>query len=224
VIWDKHLADLRRAGFVELGQQLKVRVAGSAEEGYDPKAFYESAPVGQLVWGDHEFGQRGEGIGRKSFVSRLVSQQLTKIINVTPLLNNYQSGVAGNLHGLALGSVDNTLRFEKDWDRWAEVIPEIVALPEVGDRVVLNVVDALICQYEGQQSSLLHYATRLNQLRFSIDPVALDVLSLEELENQRLSAVTAPARDYLTIYRNATLLEIGVSELRSIRVETLANE
>lgn len=224
VIWDKHLADLRRAGFVELGRQFEVRVAGSADEGYDPKVFYDTAPVGQLVWGDHEFGQRGEGIGRKSYVSRLVSQEITKIVSVTPLLNSYQSGVAGNLYSLALGSVDNTLRFEKDWDRLVEAIPEIVALPEVGDRVVLGVVDALICQYEGEQSSLLHYSTRLNQLRFSTDPVALDVLSLQELEVQRPSAVAGPARDYMTLYRNATMLELGVSEARAIRVETLSNE
>ena len=224
VIWDKHLVDLRRAGFVELGRQLAVRVAGSAEEGYDPKVYYETALLGQLVWGDHEFGQPGDGVGRKSYVSLLVSQQITKIISVTPLLNSYQSGVVGQLHSLALGSVDNTLRFEKDWDRLVEAIPEIMALPELGDRVVLSVVDALICQYEGEQSSLLHYATRLNQLRFSTDPVALDVLSLKELEAQRASAGAVAARDFMTLYRNATMLELGVSETRTIQVETLSQE
>ena len=39
---------------------------------------------------------------------------MTKIINVTPLLNHNLAGVSGILYGLAIGSVDNTLRFELD--------------------------------------------------------------------------------------------------------------
>jgi len=73
VVWDKHLSDLRQARFFELAERYGVRVAGAAEAGYDEKAFYDSALLGQLVWGDLEFGQKGEGIGRKSHVSKLVT-------------------------------------------------------------------------------------------------------------------------------------------------------
>ena len=88
VVWDKHLSDLRQAGFFELAERYGVRVAGAAEAGYDETTFYETALLGQLVWGDLEFGQKGDGIGRKSYVSKLVTQQMTKIINVTPLLKS----------------------------------------------------------------------------------------------------------------------------------------
>jgi len=53
-------------------------------------------------------------------------------------------------------------------------VPEIYALPVLSDRVALNIVDALICQYQGEERSLLHYTAALNQLRFSRDPVALE--------------------------------------------------
>ena len=86
------------------------RVAGSAQAGYDEKTFYEAAFLGNLVWGDLEFGKKGEGIGRKSFVSKLVSREITKIINITPLLNHNLAGVSGNLYSLAIGSVDNIVR------------------------------------------------------------------------------------------------------------------
>jgi hypothetical protein len=151
VIWDKHLSDLRQAKYFELAERYGVRVAGAAEAGYDEKTFYETAILGQLVWGDLEFGQKGEGVGRKSYVSKLVTQQMTKIINITPLLNHNFAGVSGNLLGLALGSVDNTIRFESDAERLATGVPEIIALPSLGDRVVLNIVDALICQYQGEE-------------------------------------------------------------------------
>jgi hypothetical protein len=219
IVWDKRLADLRQAGFFELAERYGVRVAGSAEAGYDEKSdLYETALLGQLVWGDLEFGRKGEGVGRKSFVSKLVSQEMTKIINVTPLLNHNLVGVSGNLWGLAMGSVDNTLRFENDADRLAESVPEIIALPVLGDRVVLNITDALICQYQGEEKQLLHYSTVLNQLWFSTDPVALDVLSIRELDRQRTAARVPSVKTNMELYDNAALLEIGVSDPQRIDV------
>jgi len=218
VVWDKHLVDLRLAGFFELATNYQVRIAGSAEAGYDETNSYSTPLLGNLAWGDFEFGRTGDGIGRKSFVSKLLTQQQTKIINVTPLMNHNEAGVCGNLFSLALGSVDNTMRFESAPDRLATAVPEIYALPVLSDRVVLNIVDALICQYEGEERSLLHYSTVLNQLRFSRDPVALDVLSLEELERQRQLCSAPSVKTNRELYSNAALLELGVSDPHRIQI------
>lgn len=212
IIWDKDAADLRSAGFVALASRFGVQIASSAEEGYDERVYYEQQTLGTLIYGDHEFRKQGEGIGKRSFVSKLVTQRITKIINVTPLMNNYLAGVSGNLFSLAFGSVDNVVRFESSRERLAASIPEIVALPELGDRVVLNVVDALICQYQGEAQTRLHYSVMLGELRLSFDPVALDVLSLRELAARR-GAAGLPALDpNAAIYSNASLLKIGVSD------------
>jgi hypothetical protein len=196
-------------------------VAGSAEAGYDEKTYYETALLGKLVWGDSEFGIKAEGVGRKSFLSRLVTTQMTRIINVTPLLNHNDAGVSGNLWSLAMGSVDNTLRFESSPRRLSEAVPEIFALPSLSDRVVLNIVDALMCQYEGSETQLLQYSTELNQLWFSTDPVALDVLALRELERQRQLLSAPSGTSNRELYENAALLELGVadfSRIDSVRV------
>jgi hypothetical protein len=228
IIWDKQLSDLRAAGFMALAEQLGVGVAGSADEGYDEKAApYESALLGKLVWGDFEFGKKGENVGRRSFVSKLLTQRLTKVINVTPLLNHNLAQVTGSLYSLALGSVDNTIRFEVPENNLGQAIPEIYALADVGDRVVLNVVDALICQYQGEERTLLHYSTMLGQLRFSTDPVALDVLSVHELDHQRQLARVPPVKPSWQIFTNAALLDLGVSDLRSmdvIKVDAIPKE
>lgn len=220
VIWDKHLGDLQMAGFAEIAERLGVQVAGAVEAGWDEHTFYDKALLGNLVWGDHEFGLKGEGVGRKSFVSNLVTHKLTKIINLSPLLNHNEAGVAGNLYSLAVGGVDNTFRFEADQARLAEAVPEIMALPDFYDRLVLNITDALICQYQGEQRSLLHYSKVLNQLRFSKDPVALDTLSIEELNRQR-KAVDIMLPKPTDLYTNASLLELGVSDPKTIRVENV---
>lgn len=218
IVWDRRQIDLRLAGYFDLAKRFGVRVAGAAEAGYDEKTFYDTPLLGTLVWGDLEFGKKGEGVGRKSFVSKLVSSQMTKIVNITPLMNHNTAGVFGNLFSLASGSVDNFGRFEGDADRLARAVPEIYALPALSDRVVLNITDALICQYEGEERSLLHYSTILNQLRFSRDPVALDVLSLQELDRERTGDKVAVDRYKGDLYDNAALLELGISDPKKIDV------
>ena len=117
-----------------------------------------------------------------------------------------------------MGSVDNTLRFETDARRLTEAVPEIFALTNLADRVALNVVDALICQYEGSETQLLQYSTTLNQLWFSMDPVALDVLAMRELDRQRGTARVSSAKINQELYENASLLELGVSDPSHIDV------
>jgi hypothetical protein len=221
IVWDRQARDLRLAGFFDLADRYGIRVAASDQSGWDEGTFYEASRIGSLVWGDLEFGKTGVGIGRKSFVSKLVTREITKIINISPLLNHNLAGVSGNLYSLALGSVDNTVRFESEAASLATAVPEIYALPSLGDRVVLNITDALICQYEGEERGLLHYSATLNQLRFSTDPVALDALSVQELELQRQAARATPVHPNLDLLSNAALLELGVCDVKKIDMRVL---
>lgn len=219
IVWDKHWADLNRAGFAGLAEAYGIRVSASASAGYDETNSYPNPLLGQLVWGDLEFRRPGEGVGRRSFVTKLVTKEITKIINVPPLLNHNAAGVSGNLFSLSMGSVENTLRFESSAGRLAEAVPEIYALPVLGDRVVLNIVDALIGQYEGELQTRFHHATVLNELRFSTDAVALDVMSLQELNEQRQRVKMTAVTNSFELYHNASLLELGVSDVKNIFVE-----
>ena len=222
IVWDKRYADLVLAGYLALGRKYGVVIAGASDSEYDDAQFYENPLLGKLVWGDHEFGKRGLGVGRKSFVSKLVTQRMTKIINVSPMLSHNAAGVSGNFFSLALGSVDNTLRFDNQPDALLQALPEIYALPILADRVVLNVVDGLVCQYEGEEKGLLHYSTVLNQLRFSKDPVALDVLSFQEITRLRgANYGTNDTKRILELYSNASLLELGISDPKLIRSEMI---
>jgi hypothetical protein len=223
IVWDRQVADLRLAGFFDLADRYGIRVEGSTQAGWDEQAFYnpDSPVLGNLVWGDLEFGRKGDGVGRKSFVSRLLSREITKIINITPLLNHNEAAVSGNLYSLAMGSVDNLIRFESGPEALATAIPEIYSLPALSDHVVLNITDALICQYEGGERGLLHYSATLNQLRFSRDPVALDTLSIKELNHQRQLANCPSVKPNLKLYSIAALLQLGVNDLKRIDVVTV---
>lgn len=219
VLWDKSRTDLQVGGYAALAQRLGVRYAGAAESGWDAGKFYETSLIGRPVYGDLEFNLKTEGVGRKSHVTRLLTQDITRLVSVAPVLNHNLAGVHGHLTSLALGSVDNTLRFEGHQDRLAEAIPEIYAMPEIADKVVLCITDALLCQYRGEERALLHYAVPLNELRFSTDPVALDALALLDIERSRMSnpmvAERAVRRD---LFVNAALLELGNSDTNRIQV------
>lgn len=222
VVWDKRLEDLQQAGYGHLATRYGVRVESSTGAGFDSEKFYENSLIGKLIYSDAEFGRETGGVaGRKSFVTKLLTSDITKIINISPLLNNDLTEVCGNLYSLAMGSVDNTLRFEANGARMTVAVPEIYALPSLSDHVVLNITDALICQYVGSKSAMLHYAIPLNQIRFSTDPVALDVLSARELRRQRERATMMQPSANMELYQNAALLELGVNDPERIKVETV---
>ncbi|MGB9601268.1 MAG: hypothetical protein ACPMAG_00590, partial [Limisphaerales bacterium] len=129
--------------------------------------------------------------------------------------------VSGHLYSISLGSVDNTSRFESNNERLNEAVPEIFAMPAIYDRAALFITDALICQYEGTDRAMLHYSTVLGQLRLSRDPVALDTLSLEELQYQRVAGGFKPIKADLDLVNNAQLLELGIADTKKMNIKVI---
>lgn len=220
IIWDKRMVDLRSSGWVTLAEELGVNCAAAEDADWDTSKFYESPIPPRLIAGDREFGIKSkDGVGRKSYISRLLTQRITKIVSVAPLLSHNYTGVNGHLTGLALGSIDNSLRFAGEPDRLAEVVPEICALDDLMPKVVFGVSDALICQFRGEETTLLHYAKALNELRFSKDLVALDSLALADIETARIENRTGTEKPRTTdLYANAELIEMGVANRSRIDV------
>jgi len=68
----------------------------------------------------------------------------------------------------------------------------------------------------------LHYSNALNEIRLSTDPVALDWLSMRELNAERTAAgISLSHTNGLEIYSNAALLELGVNDPAKIQLERL---
>jgi hypothetical protein len=222
IVWDKRLGDLRAAGYADLATRYHIRLAGSADTGYDEKVTYGSNPLlGTLVAGDLEFDLHGATSGRNSYVSKLVTSNMTKIISIAPLLNHNLAGVCGHFYSLSMGSVDNTMRFQLGAARLAQAVPEIYAMQALSDHVALNITDGLICQYQGEQTSMLHHSTELNQIWISNDPVALDTLAIEEMDRERQAKNLESHGDNPDLYQNAALLELGVADPAKIKLEVV---
>jgi hypothetical protein len=219
IIWDRRMVDLQLAGFGNLADRYNIRLASSVRAGYDENVAYTNSVLGSLVAGDLEFDRDGATTGRKSYLTKLATQTLTKIISVAPLLNHNWAGVCGHLYSVAMGTIDNSSRFEGSPIRLAQAVPEVYAIPALSDHVVLNITDALIGQYQGEEMSLLHYSTELNQIWLSKDPVALDVLAVQELEREREAHKIPSLGDNHELFENAAVMELGVDDLSEIRLD-----
>ena len=194
--------------------------AGSADEGYDGKAFYEAPSSANWSGATTNSGRRATASGRKSYVSRLLTDAYQNHQRHPAAQSQPGPGLRQSLRPL-IGSVDNTIRFEAVSDpvaQLAQAIPEIYALPEIGDEVVLNIVDALICQYQGEERTLLHYSNHA-------PPIALQHRSRRSRHpvrpragRQRQLARIPPVKISWQIYTNASLLELGVSDPRLIDI------
>ena len=222
IVWDHSLTDLRKAGFSQLADATGITLAGALQAGYDENTSYTFALVTGLRFGDLEFGKRGEGVGRRSFVTKLLGPEVTKIISIAPASNKHSTGVTGHLYSMTLSSVDNTWRFESNPTTLPWVLPELYAMRSIGDRVVLCITDALICQYLGEQATLLHYSKVANTLYFGTDPVAMDLRAIRLLEEQRRASDAIEIRSNLDTYRNAALLQLGVDDPNSVPMKYIS--
>ena len=224
IIWDKHEDDLRAAGFFKLGRATRRARGRRRGKPVTTRRIFicptppSSAISSGAIWNSAKKAKAsGEnpsspnwsaGKSPKSSASRRCSTRMTPAF-------------AAIFTAWRWAAWTTRVRFEGDAGRLAVAVPEIYALPALGDRVVLNITDALIGQYEGGSRGLLHYSTVLNQLWFSRDPVALDTLAIKELDRERRALDAPEFKPNLELYANADLLQLGVNDPAKIQVEKL---
>lgn len=192
IVWDRSLGGVKEAGYTN-GEGYQLRSI-PPREGYDPKAVVSAPFLGNLIWGDFEYvGEKGEvpllsdtsNTSSVSHLSKIVANEVTKIINLPVLSDSLRNGVAGCLYNLTIPNIDNWRRFGVPPDFGASSIPEIYADPHIGRKVVLNLMDGLLAEYAGGPQSQPNYAFDFDTLYASKDPVAIDSIALRLLEGWR---------------------------------------
>ena len=214
VVWDRDPIKLHAAGYEPARRFRLAAVVG--DTGWDPDAFYESALVGKLIWGDRLFGKSGAEINTRSHLPQLLTKTITKLINLPVLQDHPDCGLAGGLYNLSFAMVDNARRFEVPGQRGAPDLAAIAALPEIRRKLVLTVMDALIGGYAGGPGFKPEFSWPCASLYLSADPVAVDSLCLDLIETQRHDAnipALSPRASYLS---TATRLGLGQSDRAQI--------
>jgi hypothetical protein len=109
--------------------------------------------------------------GKHSYFGKLVTQKLTKIINV-PVFKNTGNGISMATKNLGYGAICNTNRLHAPL--FFDVCTEVLAFAPIRDKLVLNVIDGMRGQYDGGPMPAAQFAYDYKSLFFATDPFAVD--------------------------------------------------
>src|SRR5207245_11778035 len=126
-----------------------------------------------------------ENTSNVSHFSKILSSEVTKIINVPVMSISETNGIAGCIYNMTIPNIDNWRRFARGSRFGAESLAEIYANPFIAKQVVFNLMDGLIAQYAGGPQPQPNYALHHATLYASKDPVALDAVALKYFEQWR---------------------------------------
>ena len=227
VVWDRSIAGAKEAGYTKAdGYQLK---AIEPHDGYDRKTIVTAPVIGQLVWGDLEYVPSTKApllddtgnSSNVSHVARILSSEVTKVINVPVMSSSETNGIAGCLYNMTVPNIDNWRRFTQSGGFGRESLAELYTEPLLGKKVVLNIMDGLVAQYAGGPQSQPNWAVHFATLYASKDPVAIDAIALKQLQQWR-AAGSLPVPEHNADYIKAAAL-IGLGNSERIEVRNVAH-
>ncbi len=152
----------------------------------------------------------------KSFFSEIVTKDITKLVNIAVLKHNEDSGVTWAAKNIALGVTTNKIRFHIDY--CTKSIAEILNKPCIKDKMVLHIGEAAkisTVSVAGAQMALD------NRIFFSKDPVAMDRIGLDILEEKRLEMGLESIRNISTHLAACAKKGLGTDDLAKIDLRAL---
>lgn len=225
IVWDRSLEGVQRAGYQPGREGYQLRQI-EPRDGYDPKAEITAPLMGKLFWGDIGYIPRrgenpiagdAENTSNTSHFAKIVSTEVTRIINVPVMSQSETTGLAGCLYNMTLPNIDNWRRFTQYGSMGAAGIGEMYRSSFVAKKVVLNIMDGLIAAYAGGPRSHPNFAVHHATLLASRDPVALDAVALKRIEQWRAQAALPPLGDLAAHVQTAA--EMGIGNARPERIQ-----
>lgn len=239
VIWDRFDIMLTEAGFTA------ERFPGVGIEGLqtmDEKAFEDGADQsGWLKEGHHvsagnfdeetfywaeapapsDLGYLHQHVFNdlRSPFGKLVTQRLTKIINLA-VFKNTGNGISMATKNLGYGAICNTGRLHQPL--FFKVCTEVLAFPCLRDKLVLNVNEALVGQYDGGPMPNAAFTYDYQRLFLATDPFALDRVchDLMVAKRKEMGVAVNEHPRYTDYLRYAETLGLGIADPARIeRVE-----
>jgi uncharacterized protein (DUF362 family) len=121
--------------------------------------------------------------GEYSYFSKIVTQEVDKIINL-PILKNAGVTVTNAVKNLAYGVISNTGRLHSKL--WHETCAEVLAFAPLRDKVVLNITDGLKGCFNGGPGANPQFFTNYKTMLVGTDAVAMDRIAHEIVVKKRI--------------------------------------
>jgi len=141
--------------------------------GYDPATYVEAD-----LFGEED---------TRSNMMKLVSQKLTKIINVPNMKDHGATGATGCLKNIAYGSFSNVARTHyRGKSHTYSFVGTLASVEPLRSRTVLQIMDGLRGVWHGGPFARTRkYVFYPKQILFGTDPVAIDRLLLDIIDDER---------------------------------------
>ncbi|RPJ60451.1 MAG: DUF362 domain-containing protein [Acidobacteria bacterium] len=162
IIWDRHSDDLESAGFRVVTGGRRPRCYGNDVGGYETDL---------AVWGS---------VG--SLLSSTLVRACSVVINLPLLKDHGIAGVSIALKNL-FGAIHNPNKYHPNVCN--PYVADVFMLPPVRSRVRLNICEAIVAQYEGGPPYMPQWCWPMNSLILGGDPVALDSVGWQLIEEKR---------------------------------------
>jgi hypothetical protein len=179
VVYERFFSQLAE---VDYGPQLPAGVliqaaergkSTSEQRDYDPHTYVEA----------RFFGEEDT----RSNLMRLVSERVTKIVNVPNMKDHGATGVTGCLKNIAYGSFSNVARTHaRGVTHTLSAVGTLAAVEPLRSRTVLQIMDGLNAVWHGGPfAHTTRYLFHPRQILFGTDPVAIDRLLLDVIDHKR---------------------------------------
>jgi uncharacterized protein (DUF362 family) len=170
------LAEVNYAPHLPEGVQIQAAERGNRapeQRDYDPLTYVEA----------QFFGEEDT----RSNMMRLVSERATKIINVPNMKDHGATGVTGCLKNVAYGSFSNVARtHDKGVSHTLTAVGTLAAVEPLRSRTVLQIMDGLRAVWHGGPfAPTQRFLFFPRQILFGTDPVAIDRLLLDVIDDKR---------------------------------------
>ena len=173
VVFDRYDSHLTGGGFT-IGQQPDgtwvMATQGSGGPGYDDSV-------------TQSFNPANGGAAESAPCSKIVTQQITKMINVPILKTHGGSGVTLALKNIGFGIFRHTGSAHDNGCN--PYIPAMCSSPVIRQKTILTLLDGLKGQYEGGPSGKPQFQWAQGSILMGTDPVAVDFLGARLINQAR---------------------------------------
>jgi hypothetical protein len=141
--------------------------------GYDPATYLEAD-----LFGEED---------TRSNLMRLVTERLTKIINIPNMKDHGAAGATGCLKNIAYGSFSNVARTHlRGTSHTLSFVGTLASIEPLRSRTVLQIMDGLRAVWHGGPfARTTKYVFYPKRILFGTDPVAIDRLLLDVIDDKR---------------------------------------
>jgi uncharacterized protein (DUF362 family) len=150
-----------------------IQEAFSGTSGYEPTIY-----CGAEFFGEWE---------TRSYMASIVAHELTKIINVPTMKDHSAAGVTGALKNLAYGTFNNVARTHRaPYSFTNPLIGLMCTVEPLRSKSVLHIMDGMRQVWHGGPlTQVQDFIDQTGILLASTDPVAMDTIELEAIEQKR---------------------------------------